>query len=64
MEFELVTLDSTCSEDKWLKDLFSKIFLISSPIPPISIHCDSRAAIDFCKKKLINSKISKHIKVR
>ena len=63
MEAELVVLDSTCSEEKWLKELLTKIS-ISSPIPLISIHCDSRAAIEFCKRKLINTKESRHIKLR
>ena len=47
MESELVALDSTCSEVEWLKYLLSKIFLILSPIPPILVHYDSRAVIDF-----------------
>jgi hypothetical protein len=64
MEAELIALDSTCTEAEWLKELLSDIPLVSSPVPPISIHCDSKAAIDFCKKKLVNSKLNRHIKRR
>ena len=64
MKFKFIALDSTCSEAEWLKNLLSEILLISSPIPSISIYYDSRAAIDFYKKIFINSKISRHIKMR
>ena len=64
MEAELIALDTTCTEVEWLKELLSDIPLIPSPIPAISIHCDSRAAIDFCKKKLVKSKLNRHIKRR
>ena len=64
MKSELIALDSICFEVEWLKDLLFKILLISSSIPPILVHCDSKTTIDVCKKKLINSKISRHIKVR
>ena len=63
MEAELVALDFACPEAEWLKELLTEIS-ISSLISPISIHCDSRATIEFCKRKLINTKVSKHIKLR
>ena len=63
MEAKLVALDSACFEVEWLEELLTKIS-ISSSIPPIAIHYDSRAAIEFCKRKLINTKVSRHIKLR
>jgi hypothetical protein len=64
MEAELIALDTTCIEVEWLKELLSDIPLISQSIPSILINCDSRAAIGFCKKKLINSKLNGHFKRR
>ena len=51
MEAELIAFDITSLDAEWLKILCSSFPLIQTPIPSISIHCDSRAAIDFYKKR-------------
>ena len=40
MESELIALDTTYSEDEWLKDLLSEFSIVPRPILPISIHTD------------------------
>ena len=64
MKTKVVALDSICSEAKWLKELLSEIPSVSSPISLILIYYDSRAAIDFCKKKLVNAKVNRYIKLK
>ena len=40
MEYEVITLDTTILKAEWLRDLLIDIAFITSPLPPISIHCE------------------------
>jgi multisubunit Na+/H+ antiporter MnhF subunit len=62
IEVELIGLHTTYVEAEWLKELLFDISLIYQLISSILINCDSREAIYFCKKKLINSKLSRRLK--
>ena len=48
MKLELIALDTTINEAKWLKEFLYNIPLLVTPLPPISIHCCCTAAIDKC----------------
>lgn len=60
----MVALDLTVSEAKWLREFLYYIPLGEHPIPPISIHCDSRAVLDKCAQKNSEVKMSRHMKMR
>ena len=49
MESELITLDTTCSEAEWLKDLLYDFYIISKPILSILVHIDSKSTIEILK---------------
>ena len=40
MDFELVTLDATCMETEWIRNLLLDILLVSKFIPIIHMPCD------------------------
>jgi hypothetical protein len=61
---ELVALDVTCTEAKWIKSLLMEIPLVEKPLPAISIHCDCNAVIDLLKQSHTNQKMNIHIQVR
>ena len=50
IEAELIALDTTCSEVEWLKDLISAFLIVLRPVPPISIHTDSKSSIGLLKQ--------------
>jgi len=60
-EFELIALDTTCSEAEWLKDLISEFSFMPKLILLISIHTDSRFAIELLKQVNVNKKLNRHI---
>jgi len=49
IESELITLDATCLETEWLKDLLSEFYVVPRLILPISVHTDSRSTIEILK---------------
>ena len=58
MESEMITLNTTNIEAKWLKDLLTKILLLEKSLPAIFIHCDCRSAIDKCHQENANVKMN------
>jgi len=64
MEFELIALDTTCSEAEWLEDLLPKLSIVPRPIIPISVHIDSRSTIEILKQENANKKMNRHIQIR
>ena len=49
MESEIITLNTTCTETEWLKDLLSEFSIVPKPILPISVHTNSRSTIEILK---------------
>jgi len=64
IESELITLDATCLETEWLKDLLSEFYVVPRLILPISVHTDSRSTIEILKQENTNKKINRHIQIR
>ncbi|KAL0327941.1 UNVERIFIED_CONTAM: Retrovirus-related Pol polyprotein from transposon TNT 1-94 [Sesamum calycinum] len=44
-EAELCALDTTGTEAEWLFGLLSQLPIVSQPLPPIAVHCDSQTTI-------------------
>ena len=63
MESEFVALAATGKEAKWIRNLSLDIKLWPSPMPPISIHCDSQATLARAYSSTYNGK-SRHISLR
>ena len=63
MEAEFIALEKAGAEAEWLKNLVVEIPLWPKPMPPISLHCDSQAAIAKAKSKIYNGK-RRHIRLR
>ena len=64
LESELTTLDTTCTEAQWLKDLINDIKIFLFKISVISINCDCRALIDLLNQQTSNKKMNNHILIR
>lgn len=56
MEFEFITLELAGQEAKWLKGLLTDIPLWGKQSTPISLHCDSQAAIGVAHNNVYNGK--------
>ncbi|XP_071912215.1 uncharacterized protein [Coffea arabica] len=63
MESEFIALELTGSEADWLRNFLVNISPIKDLLPPVSIHCDSQAAIAIAKNKSYNCK-SRHMRLR
>lgn len=63
MESELVALATAGEEAEWIKTLLIDISFWVKPVPPISIHCDSLAAIGRANNKCYNGK-SRQIRLK
>ena len=63
MKVEFIALTSACKEAGWLRDLMFVIPLLTKPISPITIHCDSHSALSRAYSQVYNGK-SRHIGVR
>ena len=63
MEVELIALDTTCTEIKWIKNLISELSLISKLVSAISIHCDNKAIIKLTNQKSTNEKMNWYIQI-
>ena len=59
----LITLDTTYLEVEWLKNLICEC-IVSRPVPPISIHTDSKSTIELLKQVNDKKKLNKHIQIR
>ena len=62
MESEFIALELAGQEAEWLKNLLGDIPLWGSSVP-ISLHCDSQAAIGIAKNYVYNGK-RRHIRIR
>lgn len=63
MESEFIALELAGQEAEWLKGLMANIPLWGKPTPPISLHCDSQAAICVANNSTYNGK-RRHIRMR
>ena len=63
MEFEFITLELAGQETEWLKGLLTDIPLWAKQSMPISLHCDSQAAIEVVHNSVCNGK-KRHIRIR
>ncbi|CAN1806123.1 Retrovirus-related Pol polyprotein from transposon TNT 1-94 [Linum perenne] len=63
MESEFIALDKAGKEAEWLQNFLEDILFWPKPLSPISIHCDSQAAIGRAESVMYNGK-SRHIRRR
>nr|XP_023909330.1 equilibrative nucleotide transporter 3-like [Quercus suber] len=63
MESEFVALENAGTEAEWLRNLLADIPKWDKPLPSISLHCDSQAAIACARNKIYNGK-KRHIHLR
>ncbi|KAL0406482.1 UNVERIFIED_CONTAM: Retrovirus-related Pol polyprotein from transposon TNT 1-94 [Sesamum latifolium] len=61
---ELCTLDTTSTEAGCLFGLLLQLPIVSQPLPPILIHCNSQITIAKVESRKYNQKIKRHIQVR
>ncbi|KAK4405931.1 Retrovirus-related Pol polyprotein from transposon TNT 1-94 [Sesamum angolense] len=62
-EAELCALDTTGTEAEWLFGLLSQLSIVSQPLPPIAVHCDSQTTIAKVRSRKYNQKTKRHIQV-
>ena len=60
---EFITLELAGQEAEWLKGFLTDIPLWGKQLIPISLHCDSQAAIGVAHNSIYNGK-KRHIRVR
>ncbi|KAK8683991.1 hypothetical protein V6N13_040029 [Hibiscus sabdariffa] len=63
MESEFITLDLVGQEAEWLRNLSAEIPLWERLTPPVSLLCNSQAAISVAKNQAYNGK-KRHIHIR
>ncbi|KAL2230679.1 UNVERIFIED_CONTAM: Retrovirus-related Pol polyprotein from transposon TNT 1-94 [Sesamum indicum] len=63
-EAELCALDTTGTEAEWLFGLLSQLPIVSQPLSPIVVHCDSQTTIARVRSRKYNQKTKRHIQVR
>jgi len=63
MESEFIAIELAGQEAEWLRCLMADIPLWGKPTPPVSLHCDSQAAIGVANNSAYNGK-KRHIRVR
>ncbi|KAL0402422.1 UNVERIFIED_CONTAM: hypothetical protein Slati_4272100 [Sesamum latifolium] len=61
---ELCALDTTGTEAEWLFGLLSQLSIVSQPLPPIAVHCDSQTTVAKVRSRKYNEKTKRHIQVR
>ena len=61
MESEFVALEKVGTEAEWLRNLLADIPKRDKPLPSISLHCDSQAAITCARNKIYNGK-KRHVR--
>ena len=62
MESEFIALELAGQEAEWLRNLLGDVPLWGSTVP-VSLHCDSQAAIGIAKNYAYNDK-RRHIRIR
>ena len=60
-EVELITLDSTCTEAEWIRNLHSEILSIHYFMPLIAIRYDFKSPIDLSKYETSSNKMNRHM---
>ena len=63
MESEFIALDLAGQEAEWLRNLLADVPLWGKRSIPVSLHCDSEAAIGIAKNSVYNGK-RRHIRIR
>ncbi|KAL9225070.1 hypothetical protein vseg_001037 [Gypsophila vaccaria] len=63
MESEFIALELAGQEAEWLKNLLADVPVWGGRQTPVSLHCDSQAAIGVAKNNVYNAKI-RHIRIR
>ena len=63
MESEFVALEKAGTEAEWLRNFLADVPIWTKPVPSVSLHCDSQAAIGRAMNKSYNGK-SRHIRLR
>ena len=63
MESEFVALEKAGTKVEWLRNLLVDILKWYKPLPSISLHCDSQAAITCARNKIYNGK-KRHVRLR
>ena len=63
MESEFIALELAGQEAEWLRSLMIDIPIWGKPTPPVSLHCDSQAAIGVANNNAYNGK-RRHIRIR
>ncbi|KAL0411503.1 UNVERIFIED_CONTAM: hypothetical protein Slati_3740000 [Sesamum latifolium] len=53
-EAELCALDTAGTEAEWLFGLLSQLSILSQPLPPIVVHCDSQTTIAKVRSRKYN----------
>lgn len=61
MELEFIALDLAGQEAEWLRGLLTYIPLWGQPVSPISLHCDSHAAICAAQNSTYNENKDAHL---
>ena len=64
MESEFISLDTTCLEAEWLKDLLPEFYIVPKPIFSISAHTDSRSTTETLKQENSNKKMNRYIQIK
>ena len=64
MEAELIALDTTTTEEEWLRELLMDLPVAEKPIPAILINCDNQIVIVKVRSSQDNMKCNKHVKHR
>ena len=63
MESKFIALDLASQEARWLRNLFINVSLWGKWSIPVSLHCDSQAAIGLAMNNVYNGK-RRHICIR
>lgn len=63
MESEFIALELAGQEAEWLRNLLFDVPLWGGQSSPVSLHCDSQAAIGVAKNSVYNGK-KRHIRIR
>lgn len=63
MVSEIIALEKTCTEVKWIRNLLAYLPICVKPFPAIPMLCDNQAAIAISKNKMYNGK-SRHVRLR
>ncbi|KAL0411697.1 UNVERIFIED_CONTAM: hypothetical protein Slati_3759400 [Sesamum latifolium] len=61
---ELCALDTAGTEAEWLFGLLSQLSILSQPISPIVVHCDSQTTIANVRSSKYNRMTKRHSQVR